>query len=80
MHAVLMLAASHHRFLYRSAPSHRYCELECLHRSYVRSGPRYTLNTTINHDNIDSLRACSILLLFQLVVTIEMAVLVILVF
>lgn len=65
MHAVLMLAASHHRFLFRSAPSHRYCELECLHRSYALSGLRYTLDTTINRDNIDSLLACSILLLFH---------------
>jgi hypothetical protein len=65
MHAVLMLAASHHRFLYRSTHSYRYYELECLHRSYALSGLRYTLDTTISQDNFDSLLACSFLLLFH---------------
>ncbi len=65
MHAVLTLAASHCRFLDHSVPSVRYCELECLHRSYALSGLRYALATAVNQENFDPLFACSLLLSFH---------------
>jgi hypothetical protein len=65
MHAVLMIAASHCRFLYPSTRSTRYCELESLHRIYALSSLRDALDAPLNQENFDPVFTCSVLLLIH---------------
>lgn len=65
MHAILTLAASHHRFIHATLyPMQRY-ELECTYRSHALSGLHDALSSPLNDDNFNPLLTSTILLLFH---------------